>query len=508
MRLVAIALSLLCAAGATAALPQAGDVYDPAVMLGYYDSLYAHYQAAGITSQWQDVTEFVPVFNVTNYLTAVRTNRDVFLPFAEAGGRTNMARLSARGWDQLEANLLALPPYYLQYWRADGTSFETWLRTPGTNGTLPGLPAGNLAAFCDHAGIGSVGNLTTDEWGVVTGGRAELLTEVPMTGAWALAEMTWGTNGWTFQNLSSFGTVYRGTAKPVLRYYRTETNAGGNVSVTITGVVVSVTNAAYLPGWSWSTQVTVSVAASTTVALANYWLSVDSMTSTVAAAQTGDCVALIYTNFAFYLDDTCFLQAEMLAERFKLLDEMRWTAAEVATINNTQCLWRSDDTYFPSDWATALAQAQAATPTNYSGIAVAWTHGEAALEATWTNYYAEAWGGVETHRAVTAGGAGFPSGVTNAVDFYAAVVPVGMFDNQGVSAASTNLTLWDTQTGSGTDVLSATFGSLTQPPAWPGDPTPPAWSNIIYGTNIGWRAHNRIGVARWDVDGGLKKMAE
>jgi len=202
----------------------------------------------------------------------------------------------------------------------DGT-YSNWFETDDSGGSFPSaFPIESRAGLFHRQDIGYSTNLTTNAWGFVTGGDAWFTRTPAVTSDWVLAESHY-TGSWVFVDIGSFERRYYDTEyHPVLKYTTGGTNAIGSYTVSVTGQVLNI------PAQTLSvTSETVTVT-STNTALTNYWFDITAIASASPGANTGDVMAVIWTNeVVLYGSMPYELFADDIDERVDVLSALLWT---------------------------------------------------------------------------------------------------------------------------------------------------------------------------------------
>jgi len=335
-----------------------GDRFALSMMEDYCLALEERYAVANVAFAAVESTQNAD--NSTGGVDVVTlTNSAAFRVF-EWDGIENVPFISRATVATLDARAVAIAPYFLQHWAT--TNLAEYLATPSvainTNASphayttnYPGLPMANAAAVMEGFGLGYTTNMTTNAWGVITGGDAYFTRQNTTTSDWALAELSWiglaptNTN-WRFKRYESplsglpwakveFDARYYSQTPPVLRRLVTGNDTEGNpveITVTIQGTVISNETGGVgfetvlgPPGYPAEETVTTS---GYETPLTVRWKAVTNMVSSDYPFATNASWAVMYTGpLTLYGDMPWRPSATSLYERYVFVDALRWTGA-------------------------------------------------------------------------------------------------------------------------------------------------------------------------------------
>lgn len=255
------------------------------------------------------------------------TNASYFGPFAYTytnGGGTH----TSTGYPYLTQAALAVFDTKIKALYASGnwisTNFAQFLYVTGRYGPTDYPEFGDFdesfAGALYYENIGAVTNITTNDFGFITGGTANFTRYPEQTNKFLLAESSFTTNGvWLFNKIATNEAYRYDQTMPHVYYYAAGTNPFENLTVTLTGLIL--TNPATQKLASGSE--VVSVTESNGVDLTNLWWSVTNIACT-APANTGDTLAVQYTGtFPIYGDWPFELYAKDLDERQLAINRLR-----------------------------------------------------------------------------------------------------------------------------------------------------------------------------------------
>jgi hypothetical protein len=239
------------------------------------------------------------------------------------------------------------------------TNYESFLTNRNVVDTKPPEWADLKDSFVNimqREGIGYTTNLTTNAWGLISGGTANFTHSPASTNRFVLAQTAHRSNTvWDFHSIKTNDANMYDTSKPMVQYFPAGTNAFSAFSVTITGTVLTVASSQTIA----PTSEVVSITSSNGVSCSGQWWAVTGITCTTQPPNTGDCVEVVYTNTrAVYSDWPWDLSdiARDLDERWTVINALQWTYN--ACSNSIGKWYNPEQRVFHSTdgWATLLSQ--------------------------------------------------------------------------------------------------------------------------------------------------------
>lgn len=225
----------------------------------------------------------------------------------------------------LDTKIDALIPYFVDFSVASNDLYDAYFYTMSTNHANSRkvwddfLDASKAGIF-DRNGLGYIvpETVTTNAGGYVTGGTAYYTRQPEVQRIWLLSELHNATSGWAHVDVGAFDTrMYDTNILPVVTYLQGGTNPLTTISMTITGLVLNVSNQT-----TYGTSEVVSVS-STTTACTLPWYDISNLTTVSTAPNTGDVLSVAYTNeIVLYGDSSYRLYAEDLDERYYVLKNL------------------------------------------------------------------------------------------------------------------------------------------------------------------------------------------
>jgi hypothetical protein len=271
---------------------------------------------------------------------------------------------------KLDEKIDALIPYFVDWSVAVSNSYDDYFGEMAekyhidTKVWSDFLEASKAGIF-DREGIGYVlpETITTNAGGYTTGGTAYYTRQPETRNNWLIGELHGSTSGWQYVDVGTLDTnMYSTNFLPVVQYIQGGTNALSTSSITITGLVLNVSNQT-----TYSTSEVVSVSSTTTPCVLP-WYDITDITTAVDINNTGDVFAVLYTNeVVLYGERPYRLYAQDLDERYYVLKNL-------VAIEHTDKRWYLPD--FQSNYwlgsssgLTSAPSAEASASSNYQALA-------------------------------------------------------------------------------------------------------------------------------------------